>query len=291
MPRRASISALTFLVALSAAPAADATFPGANGRIAYGYSVLGDCSEAGCADTSRIRTIAPTGGKWRELHSGRNPAFSADGRRIAFDYFGTVFVATASGRRARPVTKGIHPAWSPDGRTLAITRFSTEPPVVPSVYAVDLAGGPPRLLAHDADEATWSSNGELAFVRPSSNAPSQIYVAASDGTGERPLVSGSSGEPNWSPDGKRVALLLEGRMYTIGSDGVGLRRLTSSTMPQSSPVWSPDGRRIAFIGPGGGLYTVDPGSRNVRLVSRSRTRRPNRNTFEAPEWRPLPPGA
>ncbi len=65
------------------------------------------------------------------------------------------------------------------------------------------------------------------------------------------------GEPDVSPDGKRVAFVVRdtdvaanrGRtdVWLIGIDGKGLRRLTTHAENDSSPRWSPDGRWVYFL--------------------------------------------
>ncbi|MBI4470659.1 MAG: S9 family peptidase [Acidobacteria bacterium] len=64
-------------------------------------------------------------------------------------------------------------------------------------------------------------------------------------------------DPQCSPDGKWISFVLRttdldanrGRtdLWLIGSDGVGLRRLTSHPADDSNPCWSPDSRSIWFL--------------------------------------------
>ncbi len=51
---------------------------------------------------------------------------------------------------------------------------------------------------------------------------------------------------NWSPDGKKIAIVTEALvLYTMDPDGGNLTQLTSNVY--SNPFWSPDGRFIAFL--------------------------------------------
>ena len=81
------------------------------------------------------------------------------------------------------------------------------------------------------------------------------------------------GDPQLSPDGKRVAFTIgivnkeENRVlthiYTIRIDGTGQKQLTSGDKSANSPRWSPDGKRIAYV-TGGQIWTMDADSGGSR---------------------------
>ena len=64
-------------------------------------------------------------------------------------------------------------------------------------------------------------------------------------------------DPQVSPDGRHVAFVVRetdleanrGRtdIWLVGTDGTGLRRLTTNPQADSNPRWSPDGREIWFV--------------------------------------------
>ena len=64
------------------------------------------------------------------------------------------------------------------------------------VTALLVAAGILALPAHGA------TNGLLAFMRSD-----RIYVMNPDGTGEKRLQKAPSGQPDWSPDGQRIAFV------------------------------------------------------------------------------------
>ena len=82
----------------------------------------------------------------------RDPAFSPDGKLIAYDYrkpgfsIREIYVMNADGTGIRKVTRlgavSALPAWSPDGRTLAFQSNAGGPKY--EIYTVDLNGGRPR---------------------------------------------------------------------------------------------------------------------------------------------------
>jgi len=59
-------------------------------------------------------------------------------------------------------------------------------------------------------------------------------------------------DPDWSPDGERIAFIADwqqrfhGQVYVMTSSGGGTRRLTNVEEGARAPRWSPDGSRLAF---------------------------------------------
>jgi TolB protein len=134
--------------------------------------------------------------------------------------------------------------------------------------------------------------GEVGFVRTVRACPgdrdeigpdSELFVASADGTRERTISEHSKhgpdlyrGEqqPDWSPDGFRIAWVDRYLKDLFVTDGEGrhLARLTHG-MSVSLPEWSPSGDLIAFSGTDAGgwrshIYAIDPdGERLIRLTS------------------------
>jgi Tol biopolymer transport system component len=82
-------------------------------------------------------------------------------------------------------------------------------------------------------------------------------------------------EPAFSPDGRTIAFVRAGDVYSVRPDGSGQRQLTSGAALDSAPIVSPDGKRVVFErrasegGPadlytvrvlGGGLHALTSGS-------------------------------
>jgi Tol biopolymer transport system component len=103
-----------------------------------------------------------------------------------------------------------------------------------------------------AGAATPSLPSLVAYVRGG-----DVYV--SKGATEKRLTTGGGhSRPRWSADGKQIALLKGGQLWTMKADGTGKRRLT--TRAASGPSFSPDGRWIAFASlsctGGPGVYRI-----------------------------------
>jgi len=74
--------------------------------------------------------------------------------------------------------------------------------------------------------------------------------------------TGPSGlrDPAWSPDGKRLAVVILDRIWTSSPDGHDAKELTRVPESEREPAWSLDGKRVAFAadrGDGFDLYVVD----------------------------------
>ena len=71
-----------------------------------------------------------------------------------------------------------------------------------------------------------------------------------DGTSPRLVRRNVSGFADWSPDGRRFALVVQraggNHIFVMNVNGGALRRLTKGCQQDYDPAWSPDGRRIAF---------------------------------------------
>jgi TolB protein len=103
-----------------------------------------------------------------------------------------------------------------------------------------------------AASAAPSTRSLIAYVRAG-----DIYV--SKGATETRLTTGAGkSRPRWSPDGKRIAYLAGGQLWTMRANGTGRVRL--STRPAAGPSWSPDGKWLAFASlsctGGPGVYRI-----------------------------------
>ena len=206
-----------------------ATYPGANGRIAYSFR-----SHAIGADYE-IFTVLPDGSGVQRLTdntvSDFEPTWSADGRRLVYrsgippsDPDGELFIKNATGGKRTRVThdngNDTSPSFSPNGRRIVYAKDS---------QAVTPDGWPRRV---------------------------SIFKIRSDGTDRRRLVTGVVKEPTYSPNGNRIVFhgLPKGRshggIWTVRRDGSHLRRLTDPDGPYIYDLaldWSPDGSHILFL--------------------------------------------
>jgi Tol biopolymer transport system component len=145
------------------------------------------------------------------------------------------------------------PAWSRDGRRLAFESDTDAYGDAGSVTITGLDGsGSVHVNAfnHTSDVGpVWSpTRDELAFqAGPTDASSSSIYVVRADGRRKRRLVMRGH-NPAWSPDGRRLAFIDGYKLITIGRNGKAKRRLSRKGEFVLGAAWSPKGGgTLAFV--------------------------------------------
>lgn len=99
----------------------------------------------------------------------------------------------------------------------------------------------------------------LAAAAAPTNAPIEITV-----------TEGTSMSVAVSPDGRTLAIDLQGSIWTLPATGGPARRITDVFNDARQPTWSPDGKTIAFFGYRDGgydLWTIAPDGTNQRKLT------------------------
>ena len=97
-------------------------------------------------------------------------------------------------------------------------------------------------LSSGTAQAQFSGKpGMIAFVRGG-----DVHIAAANGTGVKRLTATAAVEstPKWSPDGKTIAFVRGGYIWTLPAAGGAATRRVEGT----APSWSPDGTHLAYAG-------------------------------------------
>jgi Tol biopolymer transport system component len=205
-------------------------------------------------ETERFVTVA----------EGTNIAAAAapDGKTVAFDLYGVLWLVGIEGGVARRLTDDItdiaQPDWSPDGRTLVFQSYRDGNFHLWSIGAdgqrlTQLTRGP-----HDCREPRFSPDGRrIAFSSDRSGRYAvHILELASGEIGVLPDSTSQEAEPAWSPDGTQLAVVGDKTRLEI-ADLQGKRRVAHSIAASTDlmrpaeirgPSWAPDGRSL--------LYTV-----------------------------------
>ena len=296
---------------LIAAVPAMATFPGANGVIAYSVDEPRCCA-------ANIHLIQPDGTGDVEVTrspgpSFEDPAFSADGQTLVFsssDFVeGRFRVARTSldGTGFAELTLGQQPSLSPDGSSVVYTRGSLSRRFgFSQVNLFDLDGeNRTELTNHWAwHDPVFSPDGTQIAVGKRGD----VVVMNTDGSGVTNLTKrhrgsagvtfGSFGEPDYAPDGTRLAVSgsrdgSRSSIYLIRPDGTGLQPLVRTVRggQLAYPIFSPDGTELAYVDRNQNPYrirVVNLASGAIRTVA-STPVEDGRGPGSGLAWQPLPP--
>jgi len=216
-----------------------------------------------------------------QLFGDSSPAFSADGRTLAFirssDYgFGDLYLL--------PISKGLKPvgepqritfenqaasaAWLEDGRGIVYSQFGLP---ISKINAPGSAGreGKPQALTlpyqNTLGLAASRRGGRLSYAHlifhrnlwrlpaPLLDVSHKANDVIKPGASGAPFIPSTRNDymPQFSPDGKRIAFVSDRsgnpEIWVCDSDGSNSTQLTSFRGPGvTTPRWSPDSERIAF---------------------------------------------
>ena len=160
------------------------------------------------------------------------------------------------------------PVWSPDGSRISFSRLHTlHSGYSIGIYTVAADGSDERKVASPGapvEEPVWSPDGTmLAYVTSPVLEPNPgLYVARAVGLattveGREPegpdkivdSVGYFYGPPAWSPDGESLAVISDGGLLVVSTDGSDVRKLGNPTSYDTwftGPSWSPDGTKLLF---------------------------------------------
>ncbi|NBB50934.1 amidohydrolase family protein [Rhizobium sp. CRIBSB] len=204
---------------------------------------------------------------------------SPDGRTIAFDLLGDIYVMPITGGEARAIAQGVawdmQPRWSPDGRQIA---FTSDRGGGDNVWTMNADGSEPTQVSKETfrlvTQPEWTPDGQFIvgrkhFTSSRSLGAGEMWLwHRSGGSGvqmtERRTQQKDTGEPAFSPDGRYMYFsddATSGPTFEYSKDVNTqiyiIRRMDRQTGeiqpfvtgPGGSirPTPSPDGKSLAFI--------------------------------------------
>lgn len=297
--RASGAIALAVMTLSTLAPAAHATFPGSNGKLAY-------------------RALRPTDNEYRiyirsnagetpltpEDQPAGSPNWRADGKRILFtmslslDDKSDVWVMRPDGSDQRPLTNtpGRYesaPVFSPDGKRIAFIRGEN---VIATMRADGSGQKKLTELRGEVWSLSWSPDGAWLATTGFRSGQSDV-VLVNVKTGKKRWVTSTplmEELPDWSPDGTRLVFARtvdagNNDLFTVRADGKRQRRLTTTAnLDESYPAWAPDGTKIAYV-----QRTIAGNIREIALMPNTPGAPPDTvymaagDDFE-PAWQPRP---
>lgn len=281
------------IAVLVGAGAAQGAFPGSNGRIAFARGLR------------TIYSVTPAGGGMKQLTGGgfsNSPAYSPDGRRIAFYNQGlSVMNAGGSGRHVVVRnTDGAAASWSPNSGRIAFSQAVEDG----SELSVVGADGSNLKVLGLGGAPTWSPVANTIIYVATAQGCDSLRAINADGRGGHVVLAArrSGGhclsqarDPDFSPAGHALALTRVTRRTQAGharyvDDVVILnlkthrQHLVTHSGRASQPAWSPDGRYLAYVQPDG-LWVIRSDGRGAHRIVRGGSD-PSGSGVTGPSWQP-----
>jgi len=119
----------------------------------------------------------------------------------------------------------------------------------------------------------------ISFARAGGVVPGtmQLFIAASDGSDERPLLTAPHDDYDavWAPDGKSIVFTSDrngsGDLFRVNADGSGLTQLTTDPAYDDQAAFSPDGKQLVFVSTRGGgyanIWTLDIATKRAKALT------------------------
>ncbi|MFF0246448.1 amidohydrolase family protein [Streptosporangium sandarakinum] len=206
---------------------------------------------------TRARADEARGGGNTSVTSGTDFAVvpSPDGRMLALDMLGVLWVCSASGGTARRLTSDLYdiaqPDWSPDGSTIVFQSYRDG---VFNLWTIRPDGSAITRLTtgpFDHREPRYSPDGRTIVYSSDAGGSYGIHLldVATGATRALTDTSAEEYEPAWSPDGTKVAFVVSDSRIDVVDVATGARS-TAVTVPAGQvihqPSWMPNGRDIAY---------------------------------------------
>jgi len=253
---------------------------------------------------------APPGARLRQVPISVNEGtwmnvdVSPDGRTIAFDLLGDIYVMSINGGTPTRITSGLafdmQPRFSPDGRLIA---FTSDRGGGDNIWVMNADGSGARAITRETfrllNAPTWSADGQYIaarkhFTTQRSLGTGEIWLYHVSGVGDGvPLVERASprlqkelGEPAFAPDGRAIYFsrnTTPGDTFEYAQDSnqqvFAIERYDMASGERTQvaggpggavrPTPSPDGRYLAYVHRTGGrsrLFVRDLQSGEERQV-------------------------
>ena len=222
-----------------------------------------------------------------------NPALAPDGKLLAFDWNGDIWVAASSGGEARQLTthpgKDSQPKFAPDGQEIA---FISDREGSPQVFTVPVQGGTPRQITfHTAGYALqeYTADGNLLVKATRDHfwrhGERFFTIVRQERAAEQMLFDDYGSDGALSPDGTKLLFTREGeqwwrkgytgsrvaQVWLFDKKGGGFTKVLHEQHGSRWPMWKPDGQGFWFVaehGRGSNLAAYDFTTKQATLLTK-----------------------
>ncbi len=226
------------------------------------------------------------------------PAYAPSGREIAFTSFlrggADLWIVSSAGGRARRVSSrpGMNSGatWFSDGASLAVTLSHEGNPEIYKIRGADggIVGRLTKSGASDLSPSLSPDGSQIVFVSDRSGGAQVFVMPASGGAAKRlTFQGGQNTTPRWNPRADRPLIAFTGRderavfdVFVYDMKTGKIDRMTQNQGSNMDPSWSPDGRLLVYASTRGGLFVMNPETRQETQIHKGNVR--------GPAWGPPP---
>ena len=245
----------------------------------------------------RVESILPNkveGTRIADVGFGNmNPAFSLDGKKIAYvsnkeaDYFGlsSLYLYDVATKEEKMIVGGIRSTvtWSLDGKKIYYSKLTDNQTVgfkISDLFVYDLENEEELQLTKGlrAANPSLSPDGKLLSFAVGNDGTMNVGVADTTGENPRQITKYKNGEqvylPKWSPDGNNIVFGYSFReeqdIASVNIENGEVEMLVTGIPDDRNPSYSADGKYLYFVSDRTGIfniYKMEIASKQIEQIS------------------------
>ncbi len=197
------------------------------------------------------------------IDGGTDPVFSPDGKYLMYrsekNDNNAIYILDIAADESFPISDGslsTHAKFSPDGNKVIYSSSLNENFDLVVLDLNDTTDDAQKTIANSKDAelyGTFSPDGKsIAYSSFDINYKGTIHICDANGKNNSAISKGmgSSYNPKFSPDGKKLAFISDKtgnfEVYTCNRDGSGIKQITSKKGSTVEFDWSYDSKKIVY---------------------------------------------